>query len=164
MKLILSALVLVSVLAATPTASAAIKSNVMLSYTMKAIGRDLAMVVDPTKKPAGEATDALLLTAIIRARMISSLMQQAIDKSEGELLPGKIEETTDPAERKKLTEQYVAIMGAAQARLADLEVQYFTELNKADVSTREFTASKATLKRLESTIGEAHSMFRPPKP
>ena len=136
MKVVLSALVLTFVLGGTPTAFAAIKSNVMLSYTMKAIGKDIAFVVDPTKQDAGEATDAVILTAIIRARMISGLLQTAIDRRDGELLPGKIEETTDPETRKALSDQYAALLAGAQARLAELEAQYQTEVAKADLLQR----------------------------
>lgn len=164
MKVVLSALVLTCVLGGTPTAFAAIKNNVLLAYTMKAVGKDIAYVIDPTKKDPGEATDAVILTAVIRGRAINGLLQTAIDRREGELIPGKIEETTDPAERKKLSDQYAALLVAAQTRLTELEAQYLTEVNKPDLLQRDFSAAKGTIKRLESTIGEAHSMFKPPKP
>ena len=153
---LLLALVSVSSIQATP-------NNQLLQYTMKAIAKDLPLVVDPTKKPVGEASDNVVLTAIIRTRTMSALFQTCIDRREGELAPGKLAETTDPLENKALSEQYVNLLGRAQAQLAAVEKLYFVELGK-DVAVRDFAPAARELKTLEAVIGESHSMFKPPKP
>ncbi len=141
----------------------AAESNQVLAYTMKAIAKELPIVVDPTKKPVGEATDAVVLTAIIRTRTMHALLQTCIDRREGELLPGKIAEVTDPTEKKGLFDQYVNLLGRAQAQLATVEKLYFAELAR-EVGMRNFAEAGRAIGVLSAIIGESHSMFKPPKP
>ncbi len=141
----------------------ATKNNALLAYTMKAVSKDLVLAVDPIKKPLADVSDNLILTAIIRTRTVHGLLQTAIDRRDGELIPGKIDETSDTEEKKKLSEQYAILLASAQAQLRVMETSYFKELAK-DPASRDFSIAKNALTSLEAVIGQAHSMFKPPKP
>jgi hypothetical protein len=72
-------------------------------------------------------------------------------------------EAKDAEEKKALSDQYANLLGLAQAKLVEVEKLYFAELKK-DLAARDFAEAGRRLKHLEAVIGEAHSMFKPPKP
>jgi hypothetical protein len=138
--------------------------NIMLQYTMKAISNDVIQVSAATKKadPA-DVTDGMLLTGIVRSRTAVSMLQQIIDKKDGEMLPA-IDEIAKPGtpEFKKLMDQYVDYLKQAIAKLQESEKLLKVEYDKIkNPETRDFKALKDKLKELETVISEAHKVFRP---
>lgn len=138
--------------------------NAMLQFAMKAISSDVNQVAAPSKKadPA-DVTDGSILTAIIRSRTAVSLLQEIIDKKDGEMQPA-IDEIAKPGspEFKKLMGQFVDYLKQAITKLQETEKLLKAEYDKLkNPETRDFKAVKAKLKELDTVMVDAHNIFRP---
>lgn len=144
------------------------KSNPYLSYTMKVIAKDVALVAEPAKKPnPADVTDGMIMTGIIRARTSLSQLQLAIDRAgkfenghivKDELSPDFNDET--PEKQKELMELYPQYLKKVMDKLSTAESQLKTELPK-EAEARDFRPLKTTLTELDTIMIESHKLFRP---
>lgn len=141
----------------------AVDHNPALQATMKAISRDLAELELPTKKPAADITDAVVWSAIARARTAAFALELVAARREGEMLPPKVDHLS-PGELKDALGVYADYLRKAKGQLGEAEALLQVEIAKPVPADRDFAPLKATLGRLGATIGDAHKAFKPPKP
>lgn len=149
------------------------KENFYLQYLMKSLAADVKMVQAPGKTAdPTEVLDASILFAIMRSRSSQFFLQTAMDARgkivdgkfvKGEMTPGGVDEETDLVKAEQKLDLYADFLGKAKGFLKVAETQLTEQLNK-NSETRDFTKVNATLTDLETTISDAHKVFRPPPP
>lgn len=150
----LIAVSLITVSFATPASA-----NQILAYTMRSMARDLDQVKVPSSKPdPAEVTDAMILTAITRARTLAFQLGLIRDRKEGEMKPDVTKPLTG-AELEEKLKVYAGLLDKAIGFVNAAEVKLRESLEQP--APRDFSGVKAELTKVDQTIGEAHGVFKP---
>lgn len=139
--------------------ASAASANPILQYTMRSVARDLDQVKIPASKPdPAEVTDAMILTAITRARTVAFQLDLVKERREGEMKPDVAKPVTGEELKAKL-DLYASLLDKARGHVDAAEAKLREQLALA--AGRDFSGVKADLAAADAARAEAHRIFRP---